>query len=33
MRRLYTATPRGKQALEEAKKKVQELFGELFEEG
>jgi DNA-binding PadR family transcriptional regulator len=32
MRRLFTATPRGKRALEAAKQKVRELFGELFEE-
>lgn len=32
MRRLYTATAQGKRALEDAKKKVQELFGELLEE-
>jgi PadR family transcriptional regulator PadR len=33
MRRVYTATPRGRQALETAKGKVRELFGELFQEG
>jgi DNA-binding PadR family transcriptional regulator len=33
MRRLYTATARGKKALDGAKAKVRELFGELFEEG
>jgi DNA-binding PadR family transcriptional regulator len=32
VRRLYTATPKGKRALVAAKGKVQELFGELFEE-
>jgi PadR family transcriptional regulator, regulatory protein PadR len=31
VRRVYRATPLGKTALEEAKAKVQELFGELFE--
>ena len=31
-RRLYTATPSGRQILEEGKKKVQELFSELFED-
>lgn len=31
-RRLYRATPLGKEALEAAKEKVRELFGELFEE-
>lgn len=31
-RRLYRATPFGKKALKEAKIKVQELFGELFED-
>lgn len=30
-RRVYTATPSGKRALAEARAKVQELFGELFE--
>ena len=30
-RRLYRATPAGRKALREAKKKVRELFGELFE--
>ncbi len=33
MRRLYTATAQGRKALERAKAKVRELFGELFEEG
>ena len=32
IRRLYTATARGKRALAEAKGKVRELFGELLEE-
>lgn len=32
VRRLYRATPQGIAMLEEAKDKVQELFGELFEE-
>ena len=32
MRRFYTITPAGKTALESAKEKVRELFGELFEE-
>ncbi|MGH9375529.1 MAG: PadR family transcriptional regulator [Terriglobia bacterium] len=32
IRRFYKATPAGKKALLEAKQKVQELFGELFEE-
>ncbi|MBW4643905.1 MAG: PadR family transcriptional regulator [Goleter apudmare HA4340-LM2] len=31
-RRVYRATPSGKQALEDAKQKVRELFGELFEQ-
>lgn len=31
-RRLYRATPLGKAVLEDAKEKVRELFGELFEE-
>jgi len=31
-RRLYRATPLGKEVLEDAKEKVRELFGELFEE-
>ena len=31
MRRLYEITPSGRQALAEAKVKVMELFGELFE--
>ncbi|MFP6741489.1 MAG: helix-turn-helix transcriptional regulator [Alphaproteobacteria bacterium] len=31
MRRLYSITPEGKTALDEAKAKVNELFGELFE--
>ncbi|MHB9027754.1 MAG: PadR family transcriptional regulator [Candidatus Latescibacterota bacterium] len=30
-RRLYTLTPRGREALEEARERVRELFGELFE--
>lgn len=30
-RKLYTATPAGRQALRVAKKRVKELFGELFE--
>jgi PadR family transcriptional regulator len=30
-RRVYRATPAGRQALEAAKQRVQELFGELFE--
>lgn len=32
VRKLYRATPQGKAMLEEAKEKVHELFGELFEE-
>ncbi len=32
IRRVYRATPRGERALEDAKEKVRELFGELFEE-
>jgi PadR family transcriptional regulator, regulatory protein PadR len=32
-RRIYRATPRGRRALREAKEKVLELFGELFEGG
>lgn len=32
IRRVYRATPRGRRALEAAKGKVKELFGELFEE-
>jgi PadR family transcriptional regulator PadR len=32
-RRMYRATPAGRKALEAAKVKVKELFGELFEEG
>ena len=32
IRRIYRATPLGKKALESAKVKVRELFGELFEE-
>jgi PadR family transcriptional regulator PadR len=32
MRRMYTATARGRRALDAAKGKVRELFGELFEE-
>ncbi len=31
-RRMYRATPAGRKALEAAKEKVRELFGELFEE-
>jgi len=31
-RRLYKATPKGRRALQSAKVKVRELFGELFEE-
>jgi PadR family transcriptional regulator PadR len=31
-RRIYRATPKGKTSLEDAKIKVRELFGELFEE-
>ena len=31
-RRMYRATPAGRAALRRAKKRVQELFGELFEE-
>lgn len=31
-RRTYRATPKGRKALEEAKEKVRELFGELFED-
>jgi DNA-binding PadR family transcriptional regulator len=31
IRRFYRATPRGRKALREAKGKVRELFGELFE--
>jgi len=31
-RRVYTATPRGRRALEHGKIKVRELFGELFED-
>ncbi|KYC36636.1 PadR family transcriptional regulator [Scytonema hofmannii PCC 7110] len=31
-RRVYCATPLGKQVLEDAKQKVKELFGELFED-
>jgi DNA-binding PadR family transcriptional regulator len=31
-RRFYRATPKGKRALVNAKEKVRELFGELFEE-
>jgi PadR family transcriptional regulator PadR len=33
MRRLYTATAKGKRALQAARAKVRELFGELLEEG
>lgn len=32
VRRMYRATPAGRKALETAKGKVKELFGELFEE-
>ena len=32
-RRVYRATPAGRRALAEAKDKVRELFGELFEDG
>ncbi len=32
LRRVYRATAKGRKALEEAKGKVRELFGELFEE-
>lgn len=32
-RRMYRATPAGRKALEAAKVKVRELFGELFEDG
>jgi PadR family transcriptional regulator, regulatory protein PadR len=32
IRKFYRATPRGKEALEKAKEKVRELFGELFEQ-
>ncbi|MEB3358040.1 MAG: PadR family transcriptional regulator [Synechococcales bacterium] len=32
LRKLYRATPDGKAALAEAKEKVRELFGELFED-
>ncbi len=32
-RRIYRATAKGKRELEAAKKKVRELFGELFEDG
>jgi len=32
VRRLYRATPAGRKALEVAKEKVRELFGELFED-
>jgi PadR family transcriptional regulator len=31
IRRVYSATPNGRRALQDAKKKVRELFGELFE--
>ncbi|ARV62529.1 PadR family transcriptional regulator [Nostocales cyanobacterium HT-58-2] len=31
-RRVYRATPLGEEALEDAKQKVRELFGELFED-
>lgn len=30
IRRVYTATPMGRRVLQDAKKKVRELFGELF---
>jgi PadR family transcriptional regulator len=33
VRRVYRATAKGKRALAAAKQKVQELFGELFEDG
>ncbi len=32
IRRLYSATPLGRKALQNAKEKVRELFGELFED-
>ena len=32
VRRIYRATPKGRKALEAAKEKVRELFGELFED-
>lgn len=32
VRRVYRITPRGKKALDAAKEKVRELFGELFED-
>ena len=32
IRRVYRATAKGRKALEEAREKVRELFGELFEE-
>ncbi|MBZ5653537.1 MAG: PadR family transcriptional regulator [Acidobacteriia bacterium] len=32
-RRVYRATPKGRKALNAARDKVQELFGELFEDG
>jgi len=32
IRRIYTATPGGRKALRAARRKVRELFGELFEE-
>jgi DNA-binding PadR family transcriptional regulator len=32
LRRVYSITPTGREALEQAKEKVRELFGELFEE-
>jgi PadR family transcriptional regulator, regulatory protein PadR len=32
-RRMYRITPSGRRALEDAKSKVQELFGEMFEGG
>src|SRR3954464_13799681 len=33
VRRMYRATPAGRRALVEARKRVQELFGEMFEHG
>lgn len=33
IRRIYRATPLGQETLAEAKEKVRELFGELFEKG
>ncbi len=32
VRRVYSATPRGRKALDSAKDRVRELFGELFED-